>query len=71
VMEITHGEAWIASSSAWAHYHELPGREAPLQQAVKMIRTAGRIVTAGLGEQLSAVHFKTLVIKEAMMIASA
>jgi L-gulonate 5-dehydrogenase len=27
-------------------------------------------VTAGLGEQLSAVHFKTLVLKEAQIIAS-
>ena len=35
-----------------------------------MIRTAGRVVTAGLGEQLSAVHFKTLVLKEAQIIAS-
>jgi L-gulonate 5-dehydrogenase len=52
------------------HYHEAAGQEAPLAQAVKMIRTAGRIVTCGLGEQLSAVHFKTLVIKEAEIIAS-
>ena len=35
-----------------------------------MIRNGGRIVTLGLGEQLSAVHFKTLVIKEAQIIAS-
>jgi threonine dehydrogenase-like Zn-dependent dehydrogenase len=35
-----------------------------------MIRNAGRIVTAGLGEQLSSVHFKTLVLKEAEIIAS-
>jgi threonine dehydrogenase-like Zn-dependent dehydrogenase len=35
-----------------------------------MIRSGGRIVTAGLGEQLSAVHFKTLVLKEAQVIAS-
>jgi L-gulonate 5-dehydrogenase len=35
-----------------------------------MIRPAGRIVTAGLGEQLSALHFKTLVLKEAQIIAS-
>ena len=35
-----------------------------------MIRPAGRVVTAGLGEQLSAVHFKTLVLKEAQIIAS-
>jgi L-gulonate 5-dehydrogenase len=52
------------------HYHEIPGREAPMAQAVKMIRAAGRVVVAGLGEQLSAVHFKTLVLKEAQIIAS-
>ena len=70
VMEITGGVGVDCVIECVGHYHELPGREAPLQQAVKMIRTAGRIVTAGLGEQLSAVHFKTLVIKEALMIAS-
>jgi threonine dehydrogenase-like Zn-dependent dehydrogenase len=37
---------------------------------VQMIRTAGRVVTTGLDEQLSAVHFKTLVLKEAEIIAS-
>lgn len=52
------------------HYHDIPGREAPLAQAVKMIRPGGRIVTAGLGEQLSPVHFKTLVVKEAEIIAT-
>jgi threonine dehydrogenase-like Zn-dependent dehydrogenase len=35
-----------------------------------MVRNGGRIVTAGLGEQLTAVHFKTLVLKEAQIIAS-
>jgi len=48
-----------------AQYHQ-----APLDQAVKMVRPAGRIVTAGLGEQLSAVHFKTMVLKEAQIIAT-
>ena len=52
------------------HYHTVEGQEAPLAQAVRMIRNGGRIVTAGLGEQLSPVHFKTLVIKEAQIIAS-
>ena len=41
-----------------------------MAQAVKMIRNGGRVVTVGLGEQLSAVHFKTLVIKEGEIIAS-
>jgi threonine dehydrogenase-like Zn-dependent dehydrogenase len=52
------------------HYHEQPGQESPMARAVKMIRNGGRIVTAGLGEQLSLVHFKTLVIKEGEIIAS-
>jgi threonine dehydrogenase-like Zn-dependent dehydrogenase len=46
------------------------GMAIALAQAVKMIRNGGCIVTAGLGEQLSAVHFKTLVLKEAQIIAS-
>jgi L-gulonate 5-dehydrogenase len=35
-----------------------------------MIRHGGRVVTAGLGEPASAVHFKTLVLKEGEIIAS-
>ena len=70
VMDITQGVGVDCVIECVGHYHEVEGREAPLAQAVKMIRTAGRIVTAGLGEQLSAVHFKTLVIKEAQIIAS-
>ncbi len=70
VMEATHGAGADCVIEAVGHYHLLEGREAPLAQAVKMVRAAGRIVTAGLGEQLSAVHFKTLVLKEAHIIAS-
>ncbi len=70
VMEITKGVGVDCAIECVGHYHERPGQEAPLAQAVKMIRTAGRIVTCGLGEQSSAVHFKTLVIKEAEIIAS-
>ncbi len=70
VMEMTDGVGVDCVIECVGHYHEAPGREAPLAQAVKMIRTSGRIVTCGLGEQLSAVHFKTLVIKEAEIIAS-
>ena len=70
VMEMTQGVGVDCVIECVGHYHEVAGREAPLAQAVKMIRTAGRIVTAGLGEQLSAVHWKTLVIKEAQIIAS-
>lgn len=70
VMEITQGVGVDCVIEAVGHYHIVEGQEAPLAQAVHMIRTGGRIVTAGLGEQLSAVHFKTLVIKEAKVIAS-
>ena len=55
---------------AVGHYHLLEGQEAPLAQAVKMIRSGGRVVTAGLGDQLSAVFFKALVLKEAKIIPS-
>lgn len=70
VREITQGEGVDCVIECVGHYHELPGREAPLQQAVKMIRSAGRVVTCGLGEQLTPVHFKSLVMKEAEIIAS-
>jgi threonine dehydrogenase-like Zn-dependent dehydrogenase len=70
VLEQTEGIGADCVIECVGHYHELPEREAPLAQAVKMIRNGGRIVTAGLGEQLSSVHFKTLVLKEAEIIAS-
>ncbi len=70
VLDITRGVGADCVIECVGHFHEIAGREAPLQQAVTMVRTAGRIVTCGLGEQLSAVHFKTLVIKEAEIIAS-
>jgi len=69
-MEITKGVGVDCAIECVGHYHEVDGQGSPLAQAVKMIRTAGRIVTCGLGEQLSAAHFKTLVIKEAEIIAS-
>src|SRR5512143_931426 len=70
VLELTHGMGVDCVIEAVGHYHEVNGQEAPLAQAVRMIRSGGRIVTAGLGEQTSAVHFKTLVLKEARIIAS-
>lgn len=70
VLELTDGVGADCVIEAVGHYHEVPNEGAPLAQAVKMIRNGGRIVTAGLGEQLSAVHFKTFVLKEAQMIAS-
>ena len=70
VMELTQGLGVDCVIEAVGHYHTVEGQEAPLAQAVKMIRTGGRIVTLGLGEQLTNVHFKTLVLKEAQIIAS-
>jgi 2-desacetyl-2-hydroxyethyl bacteriochlorophyllide A dehydrogenase len=70
VMEITGGLGVDCVIECVGHFHEVPGREAPIAQAVQMIRSAGRVVIAGLGEQLSPVHFKTLVLKEAQIIAS-
>jgi 2-desacetyl-2-hydroxyethyl bacteriochlorophyllide A dehydrogenase len=70
VMDLTHGVGVDCVIECVGHYHVVEGREPPLAQAVKMIRNGGRIVTAGLGEQATAVHFKTLVIKEAQIIAS-
>jgi threonine dehydrogenase-like Zn-dependent dehydrogenase len=70
VMEITRGQGVDCVIEAVGHYHLGADGEAPLAQAVKMIRNGGRIVTTGLGEQLTAIHFKTLVLKEAAMIAS-
>ena len=70
VLEATGGAGVDCVIECVGHYHLAEGQEPPLAQAVKMIRHGGRIVTAGLGEQLTPVHFKTLVLKEAQIIAS-
>jgi (R,R)-butanediol dehydrogenase/meso-butanediol dehydrogenase/diacetyl reductase len=70
VMALTDGTGADCVIEAVGHYHLVEGQEPPLAQAVRMVRPGGRIVTAGLGEQLSAVHFKTLVLKEARIIGS-
>jgi L-gulonate 5-dehydrogenase len=69
-LEMTDGLGVDCVIECVGHFHQVEGRESPLAQAVKMIRNGGRVVTAGLGEQLSPVHFKTLVLKEATIIAS-
>jgi L-iditol 2-dehydrogenase len=43
VMEVTHGIGADCVIECVGHYHPIPGRETPLQQAVKMIRNGGRI----------------------------
>jgi 2-desacetyl-2-hydroxyethyl bacteriochlorophyllide A dehydrogenase len=70
IMEMTDGIGVDCAIECVGHFQEKPGEDSPLGQAVKMIRHGGRVVTVGLGEQLSAVHFKTLVLKEAHIIAS-
>jgi threonine dehydrogenase-like Zn-dependent dehydrogenase len=70
VLEITQGVGVDCVIEAVGHYHLVAGQEAPLAQAVHMIRNGGRIITTGLGEQLSSVYFKALVLKEAQIIAS-
>jgi (R,R)-butanediol dehydrogenase/meso-butanediol dehydrogenase/diacetyl reductase len=70
VLEITGGVGVDCVIETIGHYHSVGSQDAPLAQAVHMIRNGGRIVTVGLGEQMSAIHFKTFVIKEAQLIAS-
>lgn len=70
VLEFTNGVGVDCVIEAVGHYQIPGGQAAPLAQSVKMIRSGGRVITTGLGEQLSAVHFKTLVLKEAQIIAS-
>lgn len=70
VMEITQGQGVDCVIEAVGHYHLPPGQVPPVAQAVQMVRTGGRIVTTGLGEDETSVHFKTLVLKEAEIIAS-
>ena len=70
VMERTGGVGVDCVIECVGHYQSPGGQESPLAQAVRMIRNGGRIVTAGLGEQLSPLHFKTLVLKEGQIIAS-
>jgi 2-desacetyl-2-hydroxyethyl bacteriochlorophyllide A dehydrogenase len=70
VLELTGGAGVDCVIECVGHHHDVPGQEPPLGQAVRMIRHGGRVVTAGLGEPASAVHFKTLVLKEGEIIAS-
>lgn len=49
---------------------EIDGREGPVQQAVKMSRSGGRIVVMGLGAQLTPVFWKECVLKELQIVGS-
>jgi len=70
VLDLTRGVGADCIIECVGHYRTIAGQDSPLAQAVQMVRTAGRIVTAGLGEQTSTVPFKTLVIKEAQIIGT-
>lgn len=70
ILEKTQGVGVDCVIEAVGHYHCFPGQEPPLGQAARIVRNGGRIVTAGMGEQLTPLHFKTLVLKEAELIAS-
>jgi len=60
VLELSGGAGVDCVIEAVGHYQAVGDQGSPLGQAVRMIRNAGRIVTAGLGEQLSSLHFKDL-----------
>jgi threonine dehydrogenase-like Zn-dependent dehydrogenase len=51
-------------------YAEIDGREGPVQQAVKMSRSGGRIVVMGLGPQFTPVFWKECVFKELEIVGS-
>ena len=51
-------------------YVEIPDREGPVQQAVKMARNGGRVVVMGLGSQLTPVFWKACVFKELEIVGS-
>ena len=70
VMELTDGIGADCVIEAVGHFHTVEGQAPPLAQAVAMVRNGGRIVTTGLGDQETSIHFKTLVLKEAELIAS-
>ena len=51
-------------------YVEVEGRQGPVQQAVQMTRSGGRIVVMGLGSQFTPVFWKEAVFKELQIVGS-
>ena len=51
-------------------YVEVEGRQGPVQQAVQMARSGGRIVIMGLGSQFTPVFWKDAVFKELQIVGS-
>jgi threonine dehydrogenase-like Zn-dependent dehydrogenase len=70
VLELTSGAGVDCVIECVGHFHTIAGQESPLGQSFRMVRNGGRIVAAGMGDQLSPVHLKSLVMKEAQLIAS-
>ena len=51
-------------------YVEISGQPGPVQQAVKIARSGGRVVVMGLGAQLTPVFWKECVFKELQIVGS-
>ncbi|KPJ76219.1 MAG: hypothetical protein AMJ54_12270 [Deltaproteobacteria bacterium SG8_13] len=51
-------------------YVEIEGRQGPVQQAVQLARSGGRIVVMGLGSQFTPVFWKDAVFKELQIVGS-
>jgi threonine dehydrogenase-like Zn-dependent dehydrogenase len=51
-------------------YVEISGQAGPVQQAVKITRSGGRVVVMGLGSQLTPVFWKECVFKELQIVGS-
>jgi threonine dehydrogenase-like Zn-dependent dehydrogenase len=70
VMELTDGRGAERVIEVVGHYDPVPGREEPMVQAVKMLRSAGRLVAVGQADEPAQLMSKLFVWKEAELIAS-
>lgn len=70
ILEQTNGLGVDRVIECVGTYAEIDGREGPVQQAVKMSRSGGRIVVMGLGPQLTPVFWKECVFKELQIVGS-
>ena len=70
VLSVTDGLGVDRVIECVGTYIEIPDREGPVQQAVKMARSGGRMVVMGLGSQLTPVFWKMCVFKELQITGS-
>jgi threonine dehydrogenase-like Zn-dependent dehydrogenase len=70
VMELTDGRGAERVIEVVGHYDPVPGRDEPMVQAVKMLRSAGRLVAVGQADEPAQLMSKLFVWKEAELIAS-